>query len=192
MAKTGLYSAETQNNTLKKVYIAKPKANTSIDITRGLVLSGQMSSFKFSINPKTANNISWRDKDGKEVRLDNFINKVILLNFWASWCAPCIRELPSINNLQKLFTRNKFVAIALNIDRGGLPIASRYKNKLKLDQLELFYDNKNNVAKAMDIRALPTSILFDKKGMEVGRLVAAAEWDSQEAQELITHFIGKQ
>ena len=152
-------------------------------------LVNQMKTFKLTTNTSARPDISWKDANDNKVTLELFDGKVVLLNFWASWCLPCIRELPSINRLQAKLGGDKFTVIALNIDRGGKPIANRFKLKLKLDKLDLHIDQKNAVARLLKIKALPTTIVFDSKGREVGKMEAAAEWDTKEALSLIQYFI---
>ena len=152
-------------------------------------LVNQMKTFKLTTNTSARPDISWKDANDNKVTLELFDGKVVLLNFWASWCPPCIRELPSINRLQAKLGGDKFTVIALNIDRGGKPIANRFKQKLKLDKLDLHVDQKNAVARLLKIKALPTTIVFDSKGREVGKMEAAAEWDAKEALSLIQYFI---
>ena len=106
-------------------------------------LVNQMKKFKLTTITSARPDISWKDANDNEVTLELFDGKVVLLNFWASWCLPCIRELPSINRLQAKLGGDKFTVIALNIDRGGKPIANRFKQKLKLDKLDLHIDQKN-------------------------------------------------
>ena len=133
--------------------------------------------------------VAWRDAGGQEVSLATFRGKVVMLNFWASWCSPCLRELPSINRLQARLGGDQFTVVALNVDRGGKSVASRYTRRLKLDKLELYLDQDNTTAKSMKLQSMPTTIIFDAKGREVGRLVGAAEWDMEEAVNLIKWFI---
>ena len=152
-------------------------------------LVNQMKTFKLTTITSARPDISWKDTNDNNVTLELFDGKVVLLNFWASWCLPCIRELPSINRLQAKLGGDKFTVIALNIDRGGKPIANRFRRKLKLDKLDLHIDQKNTVARLLKIKVLPTTIVFDSKGREVGKMEAAAEWDTKEALSLIQYFI---
>lgn len=155
----------------------------------GPQLVDQMKAFKLATEMRPRPVVSWKDAKGDKVTLEDFDGKVVLLNFWASWCPPCLRELPSINTLQASLGSDKFTVIALNIDQGGKPIASRFKRRLKLDKLDLHLDKNNGVARLLKIKVLPTTIIFDAKGREVGRMEAAAEWDSKEAYSLIQYFI---
>ena len=157
--------------------------------TSGPKLVNQMKKFKLTTISSVRPDISWKDANDNKITLELFDGKVVLLNFWASWCPPCIHELPSINRLQAKLGGDKFTVIALNIDRGGKPIANRFKLKLNLDKLDLHIDQKNTVARLLKIKVLPTTIVFDSKGREVGKMEAAAEWDTKEALSLIQYFI---
>ena len=150
---------------------------------------GQMQAFQLARGIKPRPTASWNDSNGNKLSLADFSGKVVMLNFWASWCSPCIRELPSINRLQLRLGGDRFKVITLNMDRGGKPIALRVKRRLKLDQLSLYLDKGSFFAKFMKIRSLPTTIIFDAKGREVGRVERSAEWDSKEALSLLQWFI---
>ena len=115
--KTGLLSLDSSPIDLAK-FTSVPK------------LVNQMKKFKLTTITSARPDISWKDANDNKVTLKLFDGKVVLLNFWASWCPPCIRELPSINRLQAKLGGDKFTVIALNIDRGGKPIANRFKQKL--------------------------------------------------------------
>ena len=167
--------------------ILPPKLRSNFSIGPNLV--GQMKPFRLATTIRTQPDISWKNAENKKVTLKTFDGKVVLLNFWASWCQPCLRELPSINRLQAKLGGNMFTVVALNTDRGGKTIAARFKRKLKLNNLNIYTDKINSVAKTLKIRVLPTTIIFDANGREVGKMEAAAEWDTEEALSLIQYFI---
>ena len=150
---------------------------------------GQMQSFAITHSLRAPLAVAWRDANGQEISLAAFRGKVVMLNFWASWCSPCLRELPSINRLQARLGGDQFTVVALNVDRGGKSVADRYTRRLKLDKLALYMDQSNNAAKSMKVKNMPTTIIFDAEGREVGRLVGAAEWDTEEAINLLKWFI---
>ena len=150
---------------------------------------GQMQSFAITHGLRAPPAMAWRDANGQEISLAAFRGKVVMLNFWASWCSPCLRELPSINRLQARLGGDQFTVVALNVDRGGKSVAERYTRRLKLDKLALYIDQSNNAAKTMKLKIMPTTIIFDAEGREVGRLVGAAEWDTEEAINLLKWFI---
>ena len=158
-------------------------------ISAGPERIGQMQSFTITPSLRPSLTVAWKDANGQKLSLAAFRGKVVMLNFWASWCSPCLRELPSINRLQARLGGDQFIVVALNVDRGGKSVASRYSRRLKLDKLALYTDQSNNAAKSMRLENMPTTIIFDAEGREVGRLVGAAEWDTEEAINLLKWFI---
>ena len=171
-------------------WIMTPKDNLSpVHLGAGPERVGQMQSFAITHSLRPPLTVAWRDANGQEVSLAALRGKVVMLNFWASWCSPCLRELPSINRLQARLGGDQFTVVALNVDRGGKSVAERYTRRLKLDKLALYIDQSNNAAKSMNLKNMPTTIIFDAEGREVGRLVGAAEWDTEEAINLLKWFI---
>ena len=160
-------------------------------IEDGPRLVGQMRNFTLAETVGERPDIAWTDTDGKTVKLADFDGKLVLLNFWATWCAPCIRELPSINALQAKMQGDDFTVIALSIDREGKPVAERMRQRLKLDRLPLYLDPPGLVAAALDVRFMPTTVLFDRRGREIGRMEGVAEWNGREASDLVRYFIDR-
>jgi len=116
--------------------------------------------------------------------------KVVLLNFWATWCAPCIRELPTLDRLQAWLGGRDFTVVLASIDRGGAHQVSKFlKNRPLLEKLESHLDPKMQLARALNVRQMPTTVLIDKTGQVVGRLDGVAEWDTPDAEALIRYYI---
>ncbi|MDA0240375.1 MAG: TlpA disulfide reductase family protein, partial [Proteobacteria bacterium] len=124
--------------------------------------------------------ISWTTGTGETVSLSDFQGKVVLLNYWASWCAPCLRELPSLDRLAARYNSDKFRVIALNVDPEGKALASKTAKSLNLSALELNLDPELIAYRAIGIRAMPSTFLFDQNGVVIGVLRGAAEWDSRD------------
>ena len=111
------------------------------------------------------------------------------MNFWATWCAPCIRELPSINRLRKRINSSDFEVVAINLDRKGEQKVLELLKKLKLDSMDLYFDPRGIFAQSVGVSVMPTTIIYGRKGHEHGRLVGSAEWDSDEALALLGYYI---
>jgi thiol-disulfide isomerase/thioredoxin len=152
-------------------------------------LVGQVQNFVLTQERVSAPAEAWTDADGAMVSLGDFQDKVVLLNFWATWCGPCVRELPSINELQAKLGGDDFEVIALNIDRGGAAVAKPMVERLKLDRLKLHLDPESRLPRELGVRVMPTTIVYDRTGRELGRLQGAAEWNSPEALALISYFV---
>ncbi len=158
----------------------------------GPFLVGDMTDFTPAFPPRRAPEIPFTHQ-GKEIYLKQFRDKVVLVNFWATWCAPCLKELPSLNNLQKQFDTNEFEIVAIAADPRGPKVAQDYLSKLNIDTLQLYADPRLLFASAIGgANVLPVSILYDTKGNEIGRLVGEAVWDSPEAINLIKAAVNKQ
>jgi thiol-disulfide isomerase/thioredoxin len=148
---------------------------------------GTVRNFEIAAAPKPAPDISWRGPDGNNVSLKSYAGKAVLINFWATWCAPCITELPSLLRLQEKLGSTPIAVIALNIDRGaaGADKARAMLRRLKLEGLAFNHDSQSQAYRALGIEVMPTTIVFDKEGREAGRLRGPAEWDAPEALKLL-------
>ncbi len=135
--------------------------------------------------------LAFRDRAGAAHDLGKFAGRIVLVNFWATWCAPCIREMPSLVRLQRRLGGKSFTVIALSEDRTGFDVITPFIAKHKLGQLPVFHDPKSRSALALKIPGLPTSVLFDREGRELGRLSGIAEWDSDEAVALIEYYLSR-
>ena len=127
--------------------------------------------------PQPAPEIAFTDTAGKPASLGDFEGKPAVVNLWATWCQPCIKEMPSLARLQARFAGALRVA-AISEDHGGWKQVGPFIAKMKLDQLPIYLDPKADVAHAFHAPGLPTSIVLDAKGRVVGRVEGGAEWDS--------------
>ena len=154
-------------------------------------LNGEMKKFQLAKNKTSIVEFSWVDSSENQIKLSDFRGKVVLLNLWASWCAPCIRELPSLDRLAKDLDPKQFAIIVLSVDRGKNSIKKAdfiLNKKLALKNLKFYKDPKKLVGKLLGIRALPTTFLFDAAGRSIGKIEAAVEWDEKDPTKLIKFF----
>ena len=127
--------------------------------------------------------------DGTPVRLADFKGRVVVLNFWATWCAPCIREMPSLDRLQPALRDRGLAVLAVSIDRGGAKVIRPFAKRLGLEHLGLYHDDEGALFQAFGVTGLPTTFLIDRRGQIVGAYPGAAEWDEPEARALIEHYL---
>ncbi len=127
--------------------------------------------------------------DGNALELRHFRGKLILLNFWATWCAPCVRELPALDRLQALLGNEDLEVVALSIDDAGIEKSVSFVRELGLTRLRLYLDFEVMAVKGFPLYGLPISYLIDRKGLVIGYIVGAVEWDSPEAVGLLNHYI---
>ena len=129
--------------------------------------------------PKKYNNLSFLDDKNNELKLNSFKGNVILLNFWATWCAPCKEEMPSLDLLEENKELNNLKIFPINVGKDNLNKASSFFNNLKIRNLNLYFDNPETLAKKLSLRGIPTTILFNKKGDEFARIVGSIDFSDQ-------------
>jgi len=127
--------------------------------------------------PQPAPQAGFTDADGKPANLADFKGKPVVVNLWATWCQPCLKEMPSLDRLQKNLAGRLIVA-AVSEDRGGATRVGPFVDAMGLKKLTIYLDPKGDLGHAFAVRGLPTSILIDAQGRVVGRVEGAAEWDS--------------
>jgi thiol-disulfide isomerase/thioredoxin len=150
----------------------------------------ELKNFKPLDPPQAALAISFTDDQGRTISLTDFRGKVVLLNFWATWCVPCVEEMPSLDNLQAKLGGDNFVVVAISTDRQGLPIVEPFLHKLGVRNLSTYLDPAHGAQRAFGIRGIPTTMVIDRDGRERGRLEGMTRWDSTEALALIRHYLG--
>lgn len=155
-------------------------------------LEGWMAQFTLNDPPRPAPETEFRTIEGDRVTLAAFKGKTVLVNFWATWCLPCIREMPSLDRLQASFDRESFEILAVSVDRGGAEIVLPFLKKLKIKTLTPYLDRRMALARAFGIPGMPTSYLIDAEGRVVGSLPGIAEWDSPEAKALVRYYMEKE
>jgi len=155
------------------------------------VQSGWMEQFSFKDPPRPAPQTPFLAGNGTEVKLGDFKGRVLLVNFWATWCAPCIRELPTLDRLQAELGGEGLLVLAVSQDRGGAAVAGPFLEKHDIRTLGLFLDPKMRLGRELAVRALPWTFLIDREGQIVGELPGYAEWDSAEAIELIRRYLAQ-
>lgn len=155
------------------------------------VLSGAMSKFTMSPAGTDAPDVAFATASGGEMRLSDFRGKTVLLNLWATWCAPCVKELPDLDALQASMGGETFEVVALSSDREGAAKVEPFLDQLGIRRLTAYLDPASEATRAFSPRGLPTSILIDADGREIGRLEGAASWDAPEARDLIRFYIDR-
>jgi len=154
--------------------------------------TGTVAEFKAAEAPKEAAAIAFQDASGQPLDLGAFRGKVVLLNLWATWCAPCVTEMPALDRLQGALGAADFEVLALSLDRAGAEKAKAFLAQLGIGKLGFYIDPSMKAARALGAQGLPVSILIDRQGREIGRLTGPAEWDAPEAQALIKAAIAAQ
>jgi thiol-disulfide isomerase/thioredoxin len=153
-------------------------------------LTGAMAKFELAAPPAPVPALAFKDRQDADASLEAFRGKVVLVNFWATWCVPCVKEMPSLDRLAAKIGADRFAIVALSLDGPSRPKVEPFIKSRNLDHLKVFFDTQKKSYGALNVVVLPTSVLIDAQGREVGRLQGDAEWDSPEAEALVRHVIG--
>lgn len=162
---------------------ASPEPPTASDQAK--LNTGAVATFVFKDTPMQLPPFTFMDAEGKERTLEDWRGKVVLLNLWATWCAPCIREMPHLDRLKAALGSEKVDVLAISVDRGGPDKPRAFRERTKVKHLEFYQDPTAKLGFALKVIGMPATLLLDAQGREIGRLVGPAEWDSAEAIRLI-------
>ncbi len=147
--------------------------------------AGAVGTFVRKPSPEAVPNVSFQDGNGQPVSLDSFKGRVVLLNLWATWCVPCRKEMPALDRLQAALGGPDFEVVALSIDRSGVAGTRKFLDSVAVSKLKLYADPTARLANEFKAIGLPTTLLLDRQGREIGRLIGPAEWDEGEAKALV-------
>ena len=145
----------------------------------------EVANFANHPEPKPLPEVAFQDGEGKPRTLSDFQGRVVLLNLWATWCGPCRREMPTLSRLQERLGGPEFEVAALSVDRAGPKVMREFYAEVGVGNLALYIDPSMKATRTLSAIGLPTTLLLDRQGREVGRLVGPAEWDSPEAIALV-------
>ncbi len=152
-------------------------------------LDGEMRKFTPWTERKPVALAEFLDENGKPVTLEAFRGKVVLLNLWATWCVPCREEMPALDRLQAQRGGPDFQVVAVAQDRGGRDKVDKFLAEIGARGITPYLDTSMKSARAWTAVGLPTSLLIDRQGREVGRLVGGADWSAPEALALVDALI---
>ena len=131
-------------------------------------------------NPKIYEDVIFKDINQKDVNLDDFKGKLIILNFWATWCAPCREEMPSLDELQSNIKLSNLKIFAINIGQEKISKSEFFFKELNIKNLNIYFDAPITLAKKFSLRGVPTTILFNKKGEEFARIIGSIDFKDEQ------------
>ena len=129
---------------------------------------------------KKYDSITFLDAKNKLINLNDYQGNIIILNFWATWCAPCKEEMPSLDLLQINENLNNLKIFPINVGQDKIDKAEKFFNDLEIKNLEIYFDNNTNLPKKLSLRGIPTSILINKNGEEFARIIGPIDFDDNE------------
>lgn len=169
---------------------SKPKAEKLAAVTRG-----EVAALKINATPAPLAPVTWFSHDGRELKIADFAGKVVLMNLWATWCAPCRAEMPALDRLQQELGGTDFEVVAINIDTNRLERPKAFLKEVGVSRLAFYNDHSANIfaelKKAGKAFGMPTTLLIDGNGCELGVMAGPAEWSSEDALYTIRTALGK-
>ena len=174
-----------------------PTCRPAVDLARKIapLAKGEVAALTMATKPLKVPDLTFHDADGKQHKLSEFRGHPILVNLWATWCVPCRKEMPALDELQGKLGGDKFNVIAINIDTRDPEKPKNFLTEEKLTRLAYFTDASakvfqelKNVGKAL---GMPTSMLIDGAGCEIATIAGPAEWASDDAVNLIKAAIAQ-
>jgi len=139
-------------------------------------------------DPKSYKNIIFKDINNKDINLDNFKNKILILNFWATWCAPCREEMPSLDLLQSNKRLYNLKVFPINIGQEDLIKSKVFFKELNIKNLNIYYDLSLNLTKKFSLRGVPTTILMNKEGKEFARILGSIDFNDKQFINWLENF----
>ncbi len=136
--------------------------------------------------PKPVNNLKFKDINLQDVDLTNKKGKIMIINFWASWCIPCKREMPSLEKLAQNYP--EIIVYAINMEKPNKLRAGDFFKSIGITSLDIYFDPDFKLVKTFKMRGLPTSILIDKNGNEFGRVVGEVDFNNEEFINLLKKY----
>ncbi len=159
----------------------KPRAQDLKDLSTAL---------KASNPPVAAPDIVFVDADGGQHRLSDFRGHGMVINLWATWCVPCVAEMPSLAALSRMLAPADIAVLPLSSDRGGAAAVEAFFRKHAISGLPVLLDPQGAAARAFGAEGIPTSVIIDKAGRERARLEGSADWSAPDAAAVVRKLVG--
>jgi thiol-disulfide isomerase/thioredoxin len=150
-----------------------------------------MRKLQFHEAPRPAVTAQLRDADDVVQPLSDYRGKYVVLNFWATWCAPCREEMPSLDRLQADLGGEDFAVVTVATGRNPLPAIHKFFKEVGIKHLPILRDPTQQVARDMSVLGLPATMILDREGREIARLIGDAEWDSDSAKAIVGALVGR-
>ena len=132
--------------------------------------------------------LAFLDHENNLLNLGDYKGNLIILNFWATWCAPCKKEMPSLDRLQDHEDLNNLVIFPINVGQESLQKSRKFFEDLKINNLNIYFDNQVTLAKKFGLRGIPTTILFDKNGLEFARIIGSIDFEDEKFIKWLSKF----
>ncbi|MBU3260059.1 TlpA family protein disulfide reductase [Roseovarius sp. PS-C2] len=166
-------------------------ANAALADTAALnaLRSGDMKKLTFHETPQPVSSVAFEREDGTSGTLADYAGKHVVLNFWATWCAPCRKEMPMLSELQADLGGDAFEVVTIATGRNPPPAMKKFFDDIGVDNLPLHRDPKSALARQMGVFGLPITVILDPEGQEIARMQGDAHWNSDSAKAILTALI---
>ena len=151
------------------ILISNTYANETLNI-KNLIINKEL---------KEYTNLTVLDDQNNQLNLGNYKGKILLLNFWATWCAPCKEEMPSLDSLKSNKDLNNLKIFPVNVGQDNVKKAKKFFDDLNIKNLDLYFDENINLTKKFALRGIPTSILLNKNGKEFARVIGSIDFNEE-------------
>lgn len=190
----GNTGADAPRGQVSEADVAACAARTDIAATVAAAAAGEVAAMMASDPPQSVKTLAFNDPDGKPMTLADRSGKTVLLNLWATWCAPCREEMPALNALQKEAGSDDFEVIAVNVDTGDDTKPRKFLAETGIDTLAYYRDNTLGIFNELKKRGLalglPVTLLIDGEGCLLAHMNGPAEWAGTDAKKLIAVATG--
>jgi thiol-disulfide isomerase/thioredoxin len=150
---------------------------------------GTVNSFRWLQNPLVLPETTIQQLPADHVSLSRFKGKVVLLNLWATWCPPCVYELPALDRLQQRFGGEEFIVVAVSVDRDPELARKMFSDRLALSHLQFYFEPPERLGKTFPMDVLPSNFILDREGRAIGMLRSYVDWDSPAAGEFVKRLL---
>ena len=129
--------------------------------------------------PKPISSLIFEDFSGNKINLTDYKGKLVIINFWATWCAPCKKEMPSLDNLYQNNNFKNLQIFAVNMEQPNKLKTQNFFDELKIKKIKIFFDSNLNFLKEFKLRGVPTTVLINKKGEEFARIIGEINFEDK-------------
>lgn len=171
------------------LYIALATTANADVYTLEALRAGDMRKLHFHSEPKPTTEIPFIRIDGTTGRLSDYHGKIVILNFWATWCAPCRKEMPELSALQSTLGGDNFAVVTIATGPNSPDKITKFFNEIGVGNLQHYQDPKQTLARDLGILGLPATLLLNRNGLEIARLLGDANWHSDSALSIIQAVI---
>ncbi|MGC8201577.1 TlpA disulfide reductase family protein [Aliiroseovarius sp. PTFE2010] len=164
-------------------------ANPALGSDLAALRDGTMQKLIFHDAPQQTPPVNVTTRGGAAVELADYRGKIVLVNFWATYCAPCRTEMPSLDALQAELGGDDFDVVTIATGPNKMAAIDRFFSERDIENLPILLDPRSKAARSMGVMALPISVLLDRDGQEIARLIGDADWHSDSARAIVSTLI---